>query len=180
MKLRLLSVGAILLLLAADTPKEPEVPELNRKVLEFARASLGKKIGDGECATLALRALREAEARGLGISREGEYVWGKLVRTVKPDANVPGEVLPGDIVQFRNAVLEGKIKGETFESVYPLHTAIIAAVKEDGKVVELLHQNTGDFNARDEDRRKVQRTVLRFDDLKKGTAKIYRPQPRSR
>ena len=91
-----------------------------------------------------------------------------------------GEVLPGDIVQLRDAVLVGKIGGDTFEYVYPLHTAIVAAVKNEGKVVELLHQNVGAFNARDEDRRKVQRTTLRFGDLKKGTAKIYRPQPPSR
>lgn len=180
MKSRMFSVGAIVLLLAADAPKEPEAPELNKKVLEFARASLGEKIGDGECATLAARALREAGARRFVITREGEYIWGKLVRTVKPGENVTGEVLPGDIVQLRGALLTGKIGSDTFEHTYPQHTAIVAAVKDDGKVVELLHQNTGAFNARDEERRKVQRSTLRFGDLKKGTAKIYRPQPPSR
>jgi len=37
MKVRILLMPAMVLLLAADDPKEPEVPELNRKVLEFAR-----------------------------------------------------------------------------------------------------------------------------------------------
>jgi hypothetical protein len=179
MKVRMLLVGAIVLLLAADTPKESEVPELNKKVLEFAQASLGKKIGDGECATLAVRALREAGAQRFSISREGDYVWGKLVRTIKPGNNAASEVLPGDIVQLRNALLVGKIGSDTVEYTYPKHTAIVAAVKDDGKIVELLHQNIGAVGARDEDRRKVQRTTLRFGDLKKGTAKIYRPQPPS-
>jgi hypothetical protein len=179
MKLRILLAPAMILLLAADDPKKPEIPELNRKVLEYARDNLGKKIGDGECATLAARALHKAEARRWSISRPGEYVWGKLVRTVTADTNLTGDVLPGDILQFREAVFAGKAGKNTFEFTYPLHTAIVEAVKDDGKVIEVLHQNAGDFAAPDTERRKVQRTTMRFVELKKGSVKIYRPLPRT-
>ncbi len=180
MKVRVCSVLAMVLLLAADAPKEVDVPELNQKVLAFAKDNLGKKVGDGECATLAVQALREAKAKPWFVSPEGEYIWGKLVRTVTPKTNLGGEALPGDIVQFRDVTTAGKIGGTTIEASYSLHTAIVAAVKDDGKVLELLHQNYGEVQAKDEDRRKVQRSTLRFEDLKKGTIKIYRPAPRDR
>jgi len=178
MKWPLFSVPVMALLLAADAPKEGEVPELNQKVLAFTKDNLGKKVGDGECATLAVQALREAKAKPWFISPEGEYIWGKLVRTVTPKTNLGGEALPGDIVQFRDVTTTGKVGGTTIEASYPLHTAVIAAVKDDGKIVELLHQNYGEVQAKDEDRRKVQRSTLRFEDLQKGSIKIYRPAPR--
>lgn len=178
MKVRVCLILAMALLLAMDAPKEAEVPELNQKVLAFAKDQLGKKVGDGECATLAVQALREAKAKPWFISSEGEYIWGKLVRTVTPKSNLSGEALPGDIVQFRDVTTAGKVGGTSFEASYSLHTAIIAAVKDEGKVVELLHQNFGEIQAKDEDRRKVQRSTLRFEDLKKGSIKVYRPEPR--
>jgi hypothetical protein len=177
MKVRILSVLAVSFLLAADAPKEPEVPAWNRKVLAFARDHLGKKVGDGECATLAVRVLEEAKARRFHTSRDGEYVWGELIRTVTPEKKQPGDVLPGDILQFRDAVLVRKVGRTTSEYTYPHHTAIVEAVKSDGKILELLHQNAGDFDASAEMRRKVQRASLSLTDLKKGFIKVYRPQP---
>lgn len=178
MQVRVLSMLAILLLFGADTPKEAEVPDLNKQVLAFARDKLGKKVGDGECATLAVQALRSAKARGWSRRGADDYVWGKLVRTVEPKKNLAGDVLPGDILQFKDAFLSSKVGRDTTEFAYPQHTSIVAAVKDDGKVVEVLHQNVGDFDAADAERRKVQRGTLRFADLKKGTVKIYRPLSR--
>src|SRR5436305_3569285 len=40
-----------------------EPPELNAKVVEFARAHLGKKVGDGSCLTLAVAALDRKSTR---------------------------------------------------------------------------------------------------------------------
>jgi hypothetical protein len=178
MKRSLIGIALLGLLLGADS-KKPELPELNKKVLAFARDKLGKKVGDGECATLATQALRTAGARNLSSPHEDEYVWGKLVRTVSAKKNLAGDVLPGDILQFKGALIVGKEGRATVEYTYPLHTAIVSAVKEDGKVVELLHQNAGDFDAPDEQRRKVQRATLRFADVRRGTVKIYRPAPRT-
>jgi hypothetical protein len=86
-------------------------------------------------------------------------------------------VLPGDIVQFRDVVLVQKVGRTTTEATYPHHTAIVEALKDDGKILELLHQNAGAFDASAEMRRKVQRASLSLTDLKKGTIKVYRPQP---
>ncbi len=63
MKLRALSMVALVLLLGADAPKKAEIPELNKKVLQFAKDHLGKKVGDGECAVLAVQALQSAGRR---------------------------------------------------------------------------------------------------------------------
>jgi hypothetical protein len=179
MRRRLFSAAVVALLLAADAPKEPEVPELNKKVLAFARDQLGKKVGDGECATLATAALRAAGARGLSRSDGGEYIWGELVRTVTPRTNLMGEVRPGDLLQFRDVVMTGRVGRDTVESSYPHHTAIVTAVKNDGKVLEILHQNAGGAGADDEQRRKVQQATLRLSDLKQGSVKIYRPLPQA-
>jgi hypothetical protein len=177
MKMRMFILVALIFVIAADAPREPAVPSWNKKVLKFARDNLGKKVGDGECATLALRALEEAKAQRFYISSEKEYIWGKLIRTVTPGKNLTGDVLPGDILQFRDAVLVHKVGRMTSEANYPHHTSLVEAVKDDGKTLELLHQNAGAFDASPEVRRKVQRGTLHLTDLKKGSIKIYRPQP---
>src|SRR6185437_1225992 len=173
---RLFSVLALVLLLAADAPKKGAVPELNQKVLEFCQTNLGKKVGDGECAALAMRALRTAGAERSSYSTRGrEYGWGKLVRTVTAGTNLTGEVLPGDILQFRHAVFKGKVGRDIVESFYPHHTAIVATVKNDGRDLEILQQNVGGDGKSDEERRLVQRSRLRFGELQKGGwVKIYR------
>lgn len=178
MIVRVISAAAMLCLLAADAPKGPEVPELNQKVLQYARDNLGKKIGDGECATLAAEALRTAGAKRMTTSPAGEYIWGELVRTVTPRENVTGAVQPGDLLQFRDAVVTGRVGRNTITWTYSHHTAIVAEVKKDGAVVEILHQNTGFARGGDEERRKVQRNSLDFTGLKRGWVKIYRPLPK--
>ncbi len=94
------------------------------------------------------------------------------MRTVKAGAKLSGEVLPGDILQFHDVVFKGRNKGGTYSSNYPHHTSIVAAVKSDGKVLELLHQNVGGSK----EPKTVQRSTIRFADLQKGGwVKIYRP-----
>ncbi len=177
MRVRVLSVLSAVLLLGADTSKGPAVPEVNKKVLAFVEAQLGKQVGDGECATLVVRALQAADVPPSSYSFRGrEYVWGELVRTVTAGTNLTGPALPGDILQFRDAIFKGRTRRGTYEAGYPHHTAIVAAVKNDGKVLEILHQNVGGPD--DKEGRVVQRATLRFDDLQKGGwVKIYRPQP---
>ena len=177
MNVRMLSVLGIVFLLGADAAKEPAVPDANKKVLEFCEANLGKKVGDGECATLATHALRKAKVKPSSYSiRTADYVWGKLVRTVTAGTNLTGDVLPGDILQFRDAVFKGKVGRTTVGATFSHHTAIVAAVKKDGKVLEILNQNTGGAGQSDEERRTVQRGTIRFEHLQKGGwVKIYRP-----
>jgi hypothetical protein len=159
----------------ADEP----VPDasINEKVVTFARANLGKKVGNGDCTTLAVAALRDSGARVFSLRRaDGDYVWGRLVESSK-------EARPGDILQFRDAVFKGKqrFSGGRWISwyyEYHHHTAIVGEVKMDGKVLIVLHQNVGDKNADEDRKRTVQEGTLRMDSLQKGGwVRIYRPLP---
>jgi hypothetical protein len=175
-RLRPLAVAAVLALtLAAPAPAEPPIPALNEKVAEFARTQLGKKVGDGECTALALAALRHAGAQRFPLSRRhGDFVWGRLV-------DHPSDALPGDILQFRNAVFQGKRwvtkrRWVTWHHEYPHHTAIVASVGERGKVLTILHQNTGAPGTDEDRKRLVQEGTIRMDSLQEGGwVRIYRP-----
>ena len=134
----------------------PPVPELNQKVLAFARQNLGKKVGNGECWTLAADAISAG-----GGQRPRDYVHGRELR--------PGEtVLPGDIMQFESVRLENSKGWRTLGS--PHHTAVIQSVS--GKTYGILHQNTGGGEAG----KKVESVSINLADLKSGTIKIYRPR----
>jgi hypothetical protein len=174
---------ATMFLLAADDAQEADVPPLNKKVLAFADMNLGKKVDNGECAMLAVRALQSAGADPSSYDlSQPDYVWGKLVRTLTAETNLTGETKPGDVLQFHDAVFKWQVRqpgGKAlFEAAYPHHTAIVAEVKKGGAVLEVLHQNTGDPEQTDEERRKVQKRTIRFSELQKGGwVKIYRPLP---
>jgi hypothetical protein len=117
----------------------PPLPELNRKVLEYARGQVGKQVGDGECSTLPYEALKSAGARRFPWARSGDYVWGRPVASLN-------QALPGDILQFRDTVFDGKrwVTPERWMSwhyEYPHHTAIVAEVRDAGREVVVLHQN---------------------------------------
>lgn len=154
----------ILLALATD--------DLNAGVLEFARARLGEKVGDGECASLAMAALRDLGIRPR-VSREG-VTWGKA-RDRAQDAQ------PGDVLQFEDAqfVHKTRDRNRTTTQTYSFthHTAIVAEVKKvRGKTrLTILHQNAGFTGDSDETRRKVSQWTVDLDDLTEGTVTAYQP-----
>jgi hypothetical protein len=163
----LLALGAV----GGDDP----ALERNGKVVEFARSQVGRKVGDGECTTLVTQALRAAGARRTPVNRgDGDYLWGRPVASFR-------EALPGDVVQFRDVVFRGKRylskrRWTSWHNEYPHHTAIVAAVRERGESVDLLHQNVGGDGATDAERRVVSQTTIRPGSLQKGgTFWIYRP-----
>ncbi len=155
----------------------PELPPLNASVLEYARDHLGEKVTNGQCTSLAVEALRVAGAKRFPMGgTEGDFVWGRPVESFK-------DALPGDVLQFRDAVFKGKRalsnnRTLTWREDYPHHTAIVADVKERGKVVKILHQNTGPDEKSDAEKMIVQEGTLRLDALKPGgKIWIYRPVP---
>jgi hypothetical protein len=168
--------AAVALTLAAAAPKVP-IPPLNQKVLEFARERIGKKVADGQCLSLAVEALRYAGAKRYPFDPSGDFVWGRPVASFK-------EALPGDILQFRNAVFEGKRwitkrRWVSWHHEYPHHTAIVAEVREGGRVVAILHQNVGAHDADDATKQVVQEASIRPESLQAGGAvAIYRPVAR--
>jgi hypothetical protein len=161
----------------SGTPGEPSavLPPLNQKVLQFALAKLGSQVGNGECTTLALEAFKHAGARRFRFQgSEGDYVWGRPIDSFRA-------ALPGDVLQFRDAVFEGKRwinkrRWESWKHEYPHHTAIVAEVRDSGRVVAMLHQNIGPDDAPDAEKKLVQETIIRPESLRKGgRVRIYRP-----
>jgi hypothetical protein len=191
----LLSTAAMLV--AAGAPEA--LPELNEKVAAFARARLGQSVGDGSCATLAIAALDAAGAKCYpSVEPDGVLIWGRPIDSFK-------EALPGDILQFHNAVFQGKKwvtkrRWISWHQEYPQHTAIVSRVGEGGKLVTVLHQNVIDVDLdkdKSQDRSKVkdksrdkakiqgkgsdaaaknvQEREIRIDSLQGGWVRIYRP-----
>ena len=162
----------------SDARKKPDpLPPLNARVHEFAKGSLGKPVGDGICITLAVEALREAGAKRFPLrDPKGDYTWGEPV----PDLS---DALPGDILQFRDAVFHGQRslgggKRTRWHQEYPHHTAIVAKVERGGNLITIYHQNVATQGRDESEKGNVQETELRMDSLQKGGwIKAYRPVP---
>ncbi len=175
---------ALIACLVASGPPPGDVPSplppLNAKVVEFARSSLGQPVGDGICITLAVEALREAGARRVPLDDpKGDYAWGEPVPDLK-------DVLPGDILQFRDAVFHGQRptgRGRItrWHDEYPHHTAVVARVERGGKLITIYHQNVETKGKGDSEKGNVREGELRMESLRKGgTIKAYRPIPSDR
>ena len=143
-------------------------------MLEFARDRIGEKVGNGDCLSLAVEALRYAGAKRYPFDPSGDFVWGRPVASFK-------EALPGDILQFRNAVFQGKRwitkrRWVSWHHEYPHHTAIVSEIREGGRVVAILHQNVGAHDADEATKQVVQEASIRPESLQDGGAvAIYRP-----
>lgn len=139
---------------------------LSQQVFNYANARLGQRVGSGECFDLADRALRAAGARTASdygrITRNADYVWGRSVNHQL--------AISGDVVQFRNYRMiittvtrttqrngNWTEETETQTQTRPHHTAIVAAVGQNG-AIDVLEQNIGTGS----NRRKVQRNTLYF------------------
>jgi hypothetical protein len=139
---------------AADTA---DLPAVNRHVLAFVDAHLGKRVGRGQCWDLAAAALEAAHANW-----DGQYRFGTPVDPATED------VMPGDIIQFEGIETEYVSPNGRFNQRMPHHTAIVHAVHGKGRYT-LAHQNFGRAG------RKVSLTELETDHIVKGTYTVYRP-----
>jgi hypothetical protein len=104
---------------AADTDGPSAV---NERIVAFIETNMGKKVGNGQCWTLANQAFISADTKrpaGLGLR-----VWGRLVDPKEED------VLPGDIVEYDR----GK------DAKFPAHTAVVYERVRRGQFV-LAEQN---------------------------------------
>ncbi len=134
-----------------------QLPSANQKVLEYTKSVIGKKVDRGECWDLANRALEYA-----GASWDGAYKYGQLINHKKTKA------LAGDIIQFSNVKVKYKKGNSTFVESYPHHTAIITESLGNNSY-KIAHQNNG-FSGK-----RVAITELNFDNIIKGSIKVYRP-----
>lgn len=112
---------------------------LSAKIVNWAKARRGQRVGRGECWDLAENALNASGGKNsndLGpVARNSNYVWGRAITL----ANLS----PGNICQFRNysteifdAQTHQKLGGYSFGH----HTAIIGSSYNDG-ALELVQQN---------------------------------------
>ena len=161
-------MGMILLCFVAVVGAGPG--ELGAEVAAFARANLGRKVGDGECSALAAEALRHAGAR-----RPGGGSWGDPVTNLR-------DARPGDILQFEDATFvqrrarpDGVVTKRTYRT--PRHTAIVAETAGRGRDFRmlLLHQNAGMRGDDEAEKKVVQEWTLRPVELKSGTIRVFRP-----
>jgi hypothetical protein len=173
---RCLAAAAVALGVAAGPPAplRAPLPPLNQKVIDFVRSKTGQKVSNGECTNLAVEALRGAGARLYGFDPGGDFVWGRPVDSFR-------DALPGDILQFRDAVFQGKKwvtrrRWVSWHYEYPHHTAVVAEVRDAGREVTVLHQNVGPQGATDAAKKVVREDTIRTDSLQKGgRVWIYRP-----
>ena len=151
-----------------------EVPPLNARIVAYCKSQLGKKVKNGECTSLATESLKEAGAKRFPSVGDGDYVWGRSIESFR-------DALPGDILQFRDAVFKGKRALSKYRTLswvenYPHHTAIVSEVKERGKFVKILHQNYGPDESSAAEKMVVQEATLHPDALQPGgKVWIYRP-----
>jgi hypothetical protein len=143
---------------APPVPSDWGFPALNVNVTNFAVQHLSEKIGNGQCWTLAERALESA-----GAQPASGYVFGRLL----PKSET---WLPGDIIQFTNCqfVNVEPTRRSTMTVGTPNHTAIVYAIK-DGLVTVLQQNVNGDKH--------VQTGVLNFSQMVSGNLQVYRPVP---
>jgi len=147
--------------------------EIAEKVLTFCKEQLGKKVGDGECGTLAVHAIAAAKGKPFHEFKENpgaqDFVWGELqfVQEIRDGKRVrnPADAKPkaGDVIQYRDAVFRSS-RGIL---LLAHHTAIVGEVKTTGELV-VYEQNMGG-------KQEVTKGTLRPNELSGGWMRVYRP-----
>ena len=127
--------------------------EVRRKVVGYAKKNLGKKVGNGECWTLADVAYKFAKIQRPG---KDQRVWGRLVDWENED------FLPGDVLELQAAGFsDGNASG-------PKHTAIVMKQGRRRGEMVVYHQNWGRPG------KVVSLTTFDLTKLVSGKALVYR------
>jgi len=124
------------------------------QVLSYAKAHLGVKVGDGECATLAAEAVKSAGGvpfYKLGPSgTDANYVWGDKITTLTPGGGSVSSVKPGDIIQYRDVTFKKVVRVDYAGGGWSMqtqtisaghHTSVVSGVR--GNFIDVLEQNVG-------------------------------------
>jgi hypothetical protein len=149
------------------------------RMVDFLQNKIGQRIGSGECADVAVEALRVGGGKFLNVAvdspNSGDYVWGTLVAKVefkngKAVDSAPSKAArPGDVIQYRDATFSNGKRATH-------HTAVVAAVNDRGRPTAVFEQNIGKLtkngNVAD---RTVHRNSINLGTLTGGWVRIYRP-----
>ncbi|MEE4196261.1 MAG: hypothetical protein V2I54_01340 [Bacteroidales bacterium] len=136
---------------------QENIPELNQKIIEYVKTTLGTRVDRGECWDLANQALQRVDAHW-----DKAFVYGNPVDPEKD------EIFPGDIIQFEDVVLKYQQGNTYYTETMEQHTAIVYQVIRKG-VYEIAHQNT-QFSGR-----KVGLSKLNIHHRVDGKMYFYRP-----
>ena len=150
---------AILFLFVAATAFKP-ADDVSKKVVEFCKNNMGKKVDRAECWDLARFALDYAKADWTAPHDYGTKVDYKKEK-----------LKGGDILQMENVSFSWTEGEYTYSATFPHHTAVVYEVKENGKVV-LAHQNFNNV-------RKVVTLEISMSDITAGTVEAFRPRAKS-
>jgi hypothetical protein len=160
-----LVVGLLLL-----TPNVAHASPLGDRIVDFCAAHFGQRVGNGQCAGLATRALRAAGAsrRSPDFPGPGDYVWGRQVLLVEATPDGPrftgqlSDVEPGDVIQYRDA--------RFITAHWGHHTAVVESLDLNRQDLHVYQQNAGH-------RQYVTRGLVHVALLSHGWMRIYRPRP---
>ena len=135
---------------------DAKIPELNSRIIRYVDSQMGKKVDRGECWDLMKRALDFA-----GADWKFPNTWGKRFNPLKEST------LPGDCIQYTNAVFKYKKGNVEYTSKAPKHSSIIYEVLSPTLFV-IAQQNANGV-------RKVKLGELDLSTLKRGKIDFYRP-----
>ncbi|MFO0870244.1 MAG: hypothetical protein U0935_15050 [Pirellulales bacterium] len=153
-------------------------------IYSYAKANMSRKVGDGECATLAAQALRNGGFKSRQLPdrpSSGDYVWGTRIATITPSnrsTNFTQVFAAGAILQMRNVELRGANPGGgTYYRTAGHHTGVVGLWGRDskGRYMEVYEQNVGPTGKSDAAKKIVQVNRYYLDDLVKGTIWVHKP-----
>jgi hypothetical protein len=131
-----------------------DLPPVNKKILEYCNLNMGKQIDRGECWDLLRFALDYAKAD-----------WSAPLDFGEPLNHKTEEILPGDIVKFKNVKFVYP-NGSTMTMSH--HFAIVYEVDAEGKYT-LIHQNVNGA-------RYLKTNEIDLNYMKKGKISFFRPK----
>lgn len=152
MKLKKIVPALLFVFTMAFQMNAQNIPDFNKKIIEYVNSVMGKKVDRGECWDLVAKAMNYSEAKWTPPTD-----FGKILNYEKD------EVMEGDIIFFNKVT----IKFENAIQNYPHHYAVIYKVLEKGKY-QIAEQNNNGI-------KKVVISDLYIKYKTKGTIKIYRP-----
>jgi hypothetical protein len=164
----------------------PAYADIGSSMVTLLQGRIGTRMGGGECAHMATEALRISGGEfypgdlGADSPNSGDSVWGTLVTTISystkwTDSNPTNHCLPGDVIQYRNAVFTTSttVKGKTTTTTVscPQHTSVVSTVNTGGRPTAVFQQNFNNV-------RTVQTASIDTTKLTAGWIRIYRPKAR--
>jgi hypothetical protein len=154
-----------------------QAQSLRDKVVQYCTQNVGKKVGSGQCSSVAYNALIAAGCKQLNDFHDspgkGDYVWGKLVCDWESSSGGrPGSrsgsvrsILPGDVIQFRNT----EFKGSGYSWSFDHHTAVVKSFNPSTGALVVFQQNVNGKQC-------VMVSSMNLNDLKKGWLRVYEPE----